>query len=172
MPKSALICAVIVALAMPLATNAAPLRQEGGNAAGWQASKVIKAAVPDKQGRVTVSCPVASTLIDDKAFQGQKGYLVLQDPAPQVSMEEALKHPELRDRLEIRIAPAVLDRLKRLGIRDVAAHFQGRTVRVTGKSTSVLYLCFPAIAVTTVVVERIDDIEVIEDKAPSRNIRL
>jgi hypothetical protein len=43
MPKSTLTCAVIAALAMPLATNAAPLRhQKVGIAAGWQASRVIK----------------------------------------------------------------------------------------------------------------------------------
>ena len=127
---------------------------------------MIQTAVPDKQGRITVSCPVAGAFIDEKAFQGKKGSLLLQDPEPKASMEAALKNPQLRDRLEIRIAPAVVDRLKRLGIRDVEAHFKGCTVKATGKSVSTIYLCMPAVSVTTVIVERIEDIEVIKEKDP------
>jgi hypothetical protein len=149
------------ALAAPHSPDEAPLVHRTPEAGGWRAYKVLQAAKPDKSGQITVSCPVAWASIDEKEFRGIKGYLTLHDPEPNVIIELALKNPQLRDRLEVRIAPSVVSRLQKLGIRDVAAHFKGSTVKVTGASTQVIYLCMPAACVTTVVVDRIEDLEVV-----------
>src|SRR5438128_122152 len=57
--------------------------------AGWEAAAVWRAAARDKEGRITVSVPVASGAIDAKEFQRKKGWLVLKDPDPQVTPETA-----------------------------------------------------------------------------------
>ncbi|HLK57469.1 MAG TPA: hypothetical protein VKU00_12960 [Chthonomonadaceae bacterium] len=125
-------------------------------------------ATKDKDGRVTVPYYVDHTTVDATAFQGVKNTLVLSAPTPQVTHEEAMKHPELRDELEVRLTPTVLNQLKKLGVKDVATYFQGHTIRVTGKSSSAIYLCFPAVAVSTVLVERAEDITIIPDIAPKK----
>jgi hypothetical protein len=107
--------------------------------------------------------PVDHTYIESGDIQGTKGSLVLAVLEPNVPLNEALKHPELRDTVNVKIMPKVLAQLKRLGITDFEAHFKGRSIKVFGKTTSTIYLCFPAIAVSTVIVERIEDIEVMQD---------
>ena len=160
LPALALLCSAPPQADVPLQRASPPPAQ--------QFVKAFHAATPDKEGHITISIPVVVASVDEHEFRGVKGELVLAAPSPEVAIEQALKHPELRDRVEVRLTPGLIAKLKRLGIQDVAAHFQGREIRVKGKGDSTLYLCFPAVAVYTVLVERLEDIEVLPDAGPNK----
>src|ERR1051325_8223178 len=63
----------------------------------------------DKHGRVTVPCVV------DRAYLDPSGALVLTAPPPVYDIGDLVKNPELRDTLEVRLLPALVRLLKRLG---------------------------------------------------------
>lgn len=120
----------------------------------------VATKLPDHSHRITVKFVVERASANEDAFQGKRGYLTLSDPEPNIPFALALTNPQLRDRVQIKLAPEVVSRLKKLGIRDIAVHFKGRTISATGTAYPMLYLCFPAVSVTTVVVDSIDDLEV------------
>jgi hypothetical protein len=133
-----LFCVMAAALAAPAAFTPVSFQARPEGRMEPQIVLAFQSAPKDKQGRVTFSCPAERAYIDDNAFRGKKGTLVLTGPETQVNMEEALKHPEKRDQAEVRLSPEVVAQLKKLGITDVAAHFKGHTVKATGKPTSTI----------------------------------
>ncbi|WP_395094934.1 hypothetical protein [Armatimonas sp.] len=86
------------------------------------------------------------------------GSLVLLPPPCPHPMEEIFKNPKLRDYTQIKLAPSVVVALKAKGI----TAFVGKSLQARGKSESVLYLARPAFEVTTVTVEKFDDIQFVE----------
>jgi Ankyrin repeats (many copies) len=91
------------------------------------------------------------------------GSLVLLPPPCPSPMEEILKNPKLRDYTQVKLTPAVVAALKAKGITD----FVGKSVLASGKSETSLYLSRPAFEVTTVTVEKTEDIA-ITPSAPTR----
>lgn len=84
------------------------------------------------------------------------GSLVLL-PSPCTSpMEEVLKNPRLRDYTQVKLAPTVAAALKAEGITELV----GKSIEASGKSESTLYLSRPAFEVTTVTVEKPEDIQI------------
>ena len=163
----ALINLLGIAAALMTLQPDAPLQPQPPKS-GQEYVRAFHAAPRDKAGRITISCFVDTTSVDPQEFLGMKDALVLSAPKPKVTHEDALKQPELRDRVEVRLAPAVVEKLKKQGIKDVDAHFRGKTVRATGRAESTIYLCFPAMAVYTVVVEHVEDIKILPDNAPNK----
>jgi hypothetical protein len=108
----------------------------------------------DKDGRITFTMPVASSF-------DRGGGLTLRPPRPKLTGEDFKKNPAVLDTVEVTMLVNVVTRLKKLGITDLDAHFKGRTVRVTGKATSVMYTGYPAQLVCAVTVDKIDDLEVL-----------
>ncbi len=152
----------ITALTALLASHSYGQQPTGGQLPAPSAvSDTTNKFTTDKQGRATMTFTVERAEIDSKVYEGMKNTLVLYAPTPQVTMEAALKNPALRDQVEVRLSPAVQEKLKGQGIKDLSAHFRSHTVHATGKLHSMLYLCFPAVAVNTIVVDRLEDIQLL-----------
>ena len=117
--------------------------QEAPEAQGRGAALEIKSVLPN------ASFTVASVKIE------ADGALALMPAPSQHPMDEVLKNPSLRDYIQIKLAPMVAAALKAKGITE----FVGKSVTATGKSESHLYLAFPAFAVTTVTVEKVEDVQ-------------
>ena len=114
--------------------------------------KSVAAAQADKEGRILLSgFRVADGL------QNSTGVML---SAPPVSSDPSVyfADPTVRDEVKVHLAPEVVARLKNLGIGDVSAHFKGKTLQVRGKRRQATYLCFPAVIVYTLSVERLEDI--------------
>ena len=84
------------------------------------------------------------------------GSLTLNPPPKDISVDEALKNSELRDYTRIKLMPAVVGALKAKGITELV----GTHVAASGKSERSIYLSFPAFEVTTIVVEKLDDLQI------------
>jgi len=114
----------------------------------------FKAAVPDKDGRITLTVP-----IDFVWYHGK--YTVIEERGV-YSTAQRQKNEQLLDRVAIQIADSVADRIKKIvGTTNLETHFKGRTVTATGARSSVFYTGFPAQWVYNVTVDRIEDIEVL-----------
>ncbi|MBB6048764.1 ankyrin repeat domain-containing protein [Armatimonas rosea] len=84
------------------------------------------------------------------------GSLVLL-PSPCTSpMEEILKNPKLRDHTQVKLTPSVVAALKAKGITE----FIGKSIEASGKSETSLYLSRPAFEVTTVTVEKAEELAI------------
>lgn len=91
----------------------------------------------------------------DFVITHRDGTLVLRHQPRQYLIDEVQKNPRLRDYTQIKLMPSVVAALKAKGITE----FVGKTIQATGKTETSLYLSFPAFEVTTITVERPEDIQ-------------
>jgi hypothetical protein len=82
------------------------------------------------------------------------GSLILMPKEKNVPIADALKDSKLRDYTQVKLTKEVVAALKEKGITD----FVGQKINARGQSERSLYLCLPAIEVTTVIVMHPEDI--------------
>ncbi len=111
--------------------------------------------------------PDASMIVASVKTEEDGSLLLLPPPCPH-SMEEIFKNPKLRDYTQIKLAPSVVAALKAKGITE----FVGKSVQASGKSESTLYLSRPAFEVTTVTVDKAEDLSVTQPPMASFMVAL
>ncbi|WP_309709295.1 ankyrin repeat domain-containing protein [Armatimonas sp.] len=114
-----------------------------------------------------INAPDASFTVASVTTETDGSLLLL--PPPCLSpMEEIFKNPKLRDYTQIRLTPSTVAALKAKGITE----FVGRSIQASGKSESVLNLTRPAFEVTTVTVEKTEDLSVTQPPMASFTVVL